>query len=394
MKVIQINATCGVGSTGKICVSLSELMTQYGIENYILYSSGNSSYPLGIKFSDDRYIKLQALKSRIYGNYGFNSKIASSKLIEKLEELSPDIVHLHNIHGHDLNLEIIFNYLRRKKLKMIWTFHDCWSFTGYCPYFTISKCDRWETECNNCPQYRKYSWFIDRSNRLFNKKKELFSGLDLTIITPSRWLADLVKKSFLSEYPVKVINNGIDLNVFRPMKSDFRKKHNLLGKFVILGVAFDWDVRKGLDVFIDIAKNLDEKYVIILVGTDRKIDKLLPSGIISIHRTKNQTELAEIYSSADVFVNPTREENYPTVNMEALACGTPVITFRTGGSPEVIDNTCGVVVECNNNESMVTVIKRVCESGTIADEKCLKKATTFSMNDRFKKYINLYESLR
>lgn len=393
MNIVQINATCGVGSTGKICVGISQLLNQNGIENYILYSTKGNGYPQGIQCSNERYLKIQALKSRAFGNYGFNSQKATCKIISELERIKPDIVHLHNIHGHDCHLEMLFRYFKEKQTKLIWTFHDCWAFTGYCPHFTMAKCDKWQSSCRNCAQWKEYSWFFDRSNAVYEKKKALFSGLDLTIVTPSRWLADLVGQSFFKEYPVKVINNGISLDVFQPMASNFRKKYALESKKIILGVAFDWGKKKGLDVFIDLAKRLDDNYQIVLVGTNDSVDSQLPSNIISIHRTQNQQELAEIYTAADVFVNPTREENYPTVNMEALACGTPVLTFRTGGSPEMLDETCGSVVDCDDVDAMEQEVIRICTDRPYSPEACSQKGKSFEKKERFQAYLAIYRVL-
>lgn len=391
MKIVQINVSCGLGSTGKICTSVSEMLSAEIIENYILYVTGKSSFPYGIKYASDKYIKLQALKSRILGNYGFNSRYATKKLIDELERIKPDIVHLHNLHGHNCNLTMLFSYLKEKKIKLFWTFHDCWAFTAYCPHFVMAKCELWETECHDCPQRKFYSWFLDRSRFLYNKKKEAVQGLDLTIITPSQWLANQVKQSFLKDYSVKVINNGIDLTVFKPIESAFRERNGLAGKKVVLGVASIWGKGKGLDVFIELSKRLPDKYRIVLVGTDDRVDKTISANIISIHRTQNQTELAEIYTAADVFANPTREDTFPTVNMESLACGTPVVTFRTGGSPEILDETCGSVVDCNDIDAMEMEIRRICEEKTYSKEACLERAKSFDMNDRFKDYVDLYK---
>ena len=221
MKLVQVNVTCGSGSTGKICISVSRLLTEEGIENYILYSGAKSDYPLGIKYQENKYTKTQALASRIRGNYGFNSSASTKKLIAELERIKPDIIHLHNLHGHNCNVEMLFNYLKKTNVKLYWTFHDCWTFTGYCPYFDIVECDKWQEGCESCPQRKTFSWFFDKSSKLYQKKKELFSGLDLTIVTPSEWLADLVKKSFFKDYPVRVINNGIDISVFKPTYGNF-----------------------------------------------------------------------------------------------------------------------------------------------------------------------------
>lgn len=391
MKILQINTSCGVGSTGKIAVSISQLLVSKEIENEILYSSTSSGYQHGIKCGKKNLVKLEALKSRILGNYGFNSISETKKIIAEVERFAPDVILLHNIHGHDCNLSLLFSYFKQNHNKLYWTFHDCWAFTGYCTYFTMDKCDKWITGCCKCPQYRLFSWFFDRSSKLYQRKKKLFTGLDLTIITPSQWLADLVKKSFLNRYPIKVINNGIDLSVFKPKTNEFRKRYGISDEtFMLLGVAFGWGKRKGLDVFIELSKRLDEKqFKIVLVGTDDMVDKLLPENIISIHRTQDQNELAEIYSASDLFVNPTREENYPTVNMEAIACGTPVITFNTGGSPEILDEKTGVVVEYDNIDEMERQIIRICTEKVFKKEDCLKRAHYFDKNLRFNEYAEL-----
>ena len=222
----------------------------------------------------------------------------------------------------------------------------------------------------------------------------MFQGLDLTIITPSQWLANLVKYSFLKDYPVKVINNGIDLSVFKPTENSFREKNGLTGKKIVLGVAFGWGVRKGLDAFIELEKRLPDDYQIVLVGTDDNVDKRLPAKIISIHHTQNQKELAEIYTAADVFANPTREENYPTVNMESIACGTPVVTFRTGGSPEILDETCGSAVDCDDVDALEIEIRRICEEKPYSVEACLAWSKNFDKNSRFEEYMKLYKEVK
>lgn len=393
MKIVQINATCGVGSTGKICLAISELLTENSVENYIIHSGSTNRYHLGISCANKQYTRFQAMKSKILGNYGFNSRKATETIIEQLEQINPDIVHLHNIHGHDCNLDILFKYFKQKRTKLIWTFHDCWAFTAYCPHFTFVMCDKWKIRCNNCPQKKKFSLFFDRSMELYEKKRKLFSNLDLTIVTPSKWLANTVKQSFLSNYTVKVIYNGIDLDVFKPVVSNFKKNYGIIdGKYIVLGVAFAWDVRKGLDVFIELYHRLPKnKYQIVLVGTDEKLDKRLPIGIISIHRTQNQMELTEIYNAADVFVNPTREEVLGLVNIEALACATPGVTFNSGGSPECYDDNCGTFVTYNDIDKLENEIIRICTTKPYSREQCVKKAKEFDKAELFKEYIELYE---
>lgn len=392
MKIVQINATCGKGSTGKICVEISKLLADKSIENYIIYSGKQCEYPFGYLCGGTKELKFQALRSHLFGLYGFNSKWLTKRMLNKLDEIKPDVVHLHNIHGHNCHIEMLLDYLREHHIKTFWTFHDCWAFTAYCPHFTLVGCDKWKNGCHNCPQYKDYSFFFDRSARLYEKKKKASEGLDLTIITPSQWLAGLVKQSFFKNYPIKVINNGIDLEIFKPTPSKFREKHEIPNdKYIVLGVAFGWGKRKGLDVFIELSKRLDkEKYQIVLVGTDEKIDNQLPSNIISIHRTQNQKELAEIYTAADVFVNPTREEVFGLVNVEALACGTPGVTFNTGGSPECYDVTCGAVVPFDNVNAMEKEIIRICEDKPFRAADCVEYAKNFDVQKKYSEYLKLY----
>jgi glycosyltransferase involved in cell wall biosynthesis len=290
---------------------------------------------------------------------------------------------------------MLFYYIKESKVKVVWTLHDCWSFTGHCPYFTIAKCDKWKTGCHHCPQPEIYpKMYLDTSKQMYNLKKSWFTGIeDMTIATPSKWLGDLVKESFLKDYPIKVINNGIDLSVFTPRESNFRSRYGLENKKILLGVSFDWGYRKGLDVFIELSKRLDpEKYQIVLVGTNKMVDEQLPGNILSIHGTENQIQLAEIYTAADLFVNPTREEVLGLVNIESLACTTPVLTFRTGGSPECIDSTCGSVVEVDDVDALEKEILRICQDNPYSKEACLERAKNFDMYDRFKEYIKLYEN--
>ena len=393
MKVLQINSVCGKGSTGKICIGISEILNQNGIDNKIFYFSGNSDNPLAERFSTDVYIRFQSLKSHALGNYGFNSRKSTYRLINAVKEYDPDIVHIHNIHGHDVDFEKLLVFLKSRNKKIVYTFHDCWAFTGYCPYFDLVKCEKWRSKCEKCPLKKDFSFFFDKSGKNFERKKKALSGLDMTIVTPSKWLAGLVGQSFLKDYPVEVINNGIDLSVFKPTKGDFRKRYDISDdNFVLLGVAFDWGIRKGLDVFIKLSKSLPENYRIVLVGTNKKIDKLLPKNIISIHRTHNQEELAEIYTAADLFVNPTREEVFGLVNVEALACGTPVLTFNTGGSPEIIDETCGSVVECDDVASLEKEIIKIQANRPFSEKACLSRAQAFDEKSRFQEYVSLYKS--
>lgn len=393
MKVVQINTVCSQGSTGKICVEISKLLLKYNIENYIFFTEGVNTYPYGIQYAGKWYKKIQALKSRVFGNFGFTSETATRRLINKIDEIKPDIIQIHNIHGHDCNLSMLFGYIRAHHIKVIWSLHDCWVLTGYCTHFTLVGCSKWETHCRECVQKKNYSWFFDNSSKNFDKKKKMLQGVDVTFVVPSHWLEGLLKRSYLKNYPVMLITNGLDLSVFSPVDSRFREKYHLNSKYVILGVAFSWGVKKGLDVFIELANRLNDDYKVVLVGTDDVVDKQLPQNILSVHKTNNQKELAEIYSAADVFVNPTREETFGMTNIEALACGTPVITFDMGGSPETIDETCGGVVPAENVEALLNQIQGCCEHKWYTVEACIKHAALFESATSFQKYIDLYRKV-
>ena len=385
MKVVQINAVCGVGSTGTIALDLGELMTENNIENYILYTCRNSNHPLGIKYSTTFYRRINAVLAKVFGNYGFNSYLSTFKLIRLLKKIEPDIVHLHNIHSHDFNLSIIFKYLKKTGVRVIWTFHDCWAFTGYCMHFDNIGCTKWQTQCKNCPQRKQYSWFFDRSEWLYSKKKELFTALDdMTIVSPSRWLAELTEHSFLNKYPIKVVYNGIDLDVFKPVESDFREKHGLTDKKIVLGIP------KGkLGGFIELSKILDDDYKLVLVGLKDKDFETLPDNVIGLGYQPH-SELAKIFTACDVYVNTTLEDTFPTVNLEALACGTPVVTFNTGGSPEAIDEKTGISVEKGDINAVYEAVKEICK-GPDRSAACIERANRlYNKHERFQEYIDLY----
>lgn len=397
MRVLQINSVCGIGSTGRIATEIDKILKEQGHESYIAYGRDfpkNCDTSIRIGNKVDNYT--HAILTRLFDRHGFGSKKATKKFIEEIDTLNPDVIHLHNIHGYYINIELLFDYLKKRDKPVVWTLHDCWAFTGHCAYFDYVGCNKWKTICYDCPQKQSYpsSIFADNSKDNFAIKKELFTGIgNMTLVAPSKWLANLVRKSFLGGYPIKVINNGIDLEVFKPTESKFRERYNLEDKFIILGVANVWDRRKGFDHFIELSKRIKEDEIIVMVGLKEKQKNKLPNNIIGITRTDSTKELAQIYSAADVFVNPTLEDNFPTTNLESLACGTPVVTFNTGGSPECIDENCGFVVRKGNIDEMLEKIKIVkvkCKLGY--SQKCTERATTFyNKNDRFNNYLCLYD---
>lgn len=396
MKILQINSVCGIGSTGRIATAIHNILVEQGHDSYIAYGRDlpkncNTSIRIGTKYNNYTHIAT----TRIFDKHGFGSMKATRDFIREVEKVNPDVIHLHNIHGYYINVELLFDYLKKADKPVIWTLHDCWPFTGHCAYFDYVDCDKWKTGCFDCQEKHSYpaSKFIDNSLGNYSKKKNIFNGVkNLTIVTPSKWLGSLVKESFLSKYPVEVINNGIDLDVFKPIESNLRKRYDLKNKFVILGVASIWDRRKGFEYFIELSNRLENDEVIVLVGLSEKQKKELPKNIIGITKTNNSKELVEMYSAANVFVNPTLEDNFPTTNLEALACGTPVITFSTGGSVESIDESCGYVVDKGNAAELLERIKKI-KNKSIFPRQCRIRAEKFYREiDRFNQYIKLYLS--
>lgn len=401
MKVLQINTACGRGSTGRIVLNIHKTLLRMGHESYVAYGRPPAiGCPEAIRIGCSLDLYSHVFLTRLLDLHGFGSKHATIKFLKKVEQIDPDIIHLHNVHGYYINIEQLFNYLKESNKPVVWTLHDCWPFTGHCTYFNYVGCEKWKAGCFKCPQKKRYpaSYFLDNSEKNYEMKKQLFTGLKrMIIVTPSRWLANLVKESFLKEYPVEVIPNGIDTNLFKPTPGDFRRRYNLEGKFVILGVANVWEERKGLKYFFEFSKLLREDEIIVLVGLNKKQIEILPKNIIGIPKTNSPVELAQIYSSADVFLNPTLEENYPTVNLEAQACGSYVITFDSGGCRETIleEHVTGEVVERMINLcSMRTLIDRIREK-TSLDTRARKilDREKLSFHRPLEAYLNLYKGV-
>lgn len=398
MRILQINTVYGSGSTGKIAMDIHDLCSAHNIECVCGYRSlikENASIPYSIIISGKIDSRVHGFLARYTMLKGCFSYFTTKRFIKKIKAYNPDLIHLHNLHGSYVNIPLLFNYIKKHRIPVVWTLHDCWAFTAICSHFVTAKCDKWKTGCHNCAQRKRFSSApIDLTKSVWKIKKKWFQGVsNLTVVTPSHWLGDLVQNSFLKDYTVKTIYNGIDLDVFQYTESDFRSRYALENRKIVLGVAFDWGYSKGLDMFVELSERLDEQYQIVLVGTNEKVDRELPENIISIHRVSNQRELSAIYSVADVFVNPTREEVLGLVNIEALACGTPVVTFPTGGSPECIDQSCGVVVETDNSLMLEKEIIRICQNEPFSRESCRRRAMLFDKAERIEEYIQLYRSV-
>ena len=401
-KLLQINVVVNWGSTGRIAEEIGQLAMTHGWESYIAYGRGKpKSKSKLIRIGSDWDMYLHGVESRLLDNHGLASRMATHRLIKQIEMIAPDIIHLHNIHGYFLNYKILFAYLSQSRIPVIWTLHDCWAFTGHCSYFTYVNCTKWVEGCFSCSQIKTYpcSLFRDRSRKNYQDKKQTFTILSDAVIVPvSDWLMKLVKQSFLKNYPIQRIYNGVDLKAFMCLQESINMK-NLLGnsfEYMLLGVASVWNSRKGLSDFISLRKRLSDKYMIVLIGLNKEQIEKLPKGIIGISRTNSVKELAKYYSAADVFVNPTWEDNFPTTNLEALACGTPVITYRTGGSIEAIDEYTGIIVEPGDIQMLSNAVEQICEKKRVlfTREQCRRRAVDlYDKNERYWEYLSLYDSL-
>lgn len=390
MRVIQINTTYDIGSTGRIVSGIDKGLINAGIESYVAYGYCNLQDYHHYKIINQLDSYCHNLRSRLMDGQGLFSTSKTKKLIEYINSINPEVIHLHNLHGNYLNYEILFKYLKKKDFKIVWTLHDCWPFTGHCAYFDMVGCDKWKTECYNCIQTKSYppSIFIDNSKRNYRLKKQLFSsfGDRLTLVPVSEWLSGLIKDSFFKDTRVVTIRNGINLE-------NFRKYEIQNSNLYILGVAAPWDKRKGLSDFMKLRNILDSSIEIVLVGLTTQQIKNLPSGIIGLERTNSVEELAKLYSGALAFVNTTYEDNYPTVNLESIACGTPVLTYKTGGSPESVNDRCGIVIAQGDIKGLNMAISEI--TNKKFDRSSLRSFAeeNFNENDCFKSYLKLYQQL-
>ena len=405
-RLLQINPVVRVStSTGRIMQEIGELAMRNGWESYVAYSKGRDgvrtcashTIPVGNKW--DTW--MHGLETRLLDRHGLASVSATYDFIKQLKEISPDIVHIHNIHGYFLNYPILFEYLSKSGIPVVWTVHDCWLYTGHCYYYSYIQCNKWKNGCGDCPQKRKFpaSWWLDRSARNYQDKQEAFTSMPygkLTIVPVSDWIRGEMSRSFLKGYPFRVIHNGIDTEVFTVYGAEeVKRKYGWQGKHVLLGVASIWSEEKGLPDFIKLAQRLREDEVIVLVGVTEEQKSQLPQNVYGIRRTENIQELAKLYSAADVFVNPTWQDNYPTVNMEAIACGTPVVTYRTGGSVEAITEDTGFIVEQGDVKGLLDSVRVIEQYGKhYYADRCRKYAlANFRKEDRYADYLNLYEEL-
>ncbi len=400
IKILQVNSVANTGSTGRIAGEIGQLAIDNGWESHIAYGrkarpSKSELIRIGCKLD----VNLHVFQTRIFDRHGFGSKRATRNFVANIKKINPDIIHLHNIHGYYLNVEVLFNYLKQAGKPIVWTLHDCWAFTGHCSHFDGANCLKWQTKCFDCPSKKKYpkSWFFDNSKNNYSRKKELFTGVDnLAIVTPSNWLATQVKNSFLQEYSLKVINNGVDLNVFRPENNrDQLENHPLINKPYVIGVASVWTHSKGLYDFIKLRKLLPPELQIVLVGLNKKQIQELPPEIIGIKRTENVSELAELYREAELTLNLSAEESFGLTTVEGFASGTPGIVYNSTASPELITPDTGFVVEKGSFQELVNAINTIKANGkkhyVLACRNRAEKL--YNKDDRYSDYIKLYKAV-
>ncbi|MBR5912355.1 MAG: glycosyltransferase [Bacteroidales bacterium] len=392
--VLQINSCANWGSTGKIAEQINQAAAHRGWKTYLAYGREvNPSQSELIHVGNKASQAIALAEARLFDNDGLSNRRATQRLVKTIMAIKPDIIHLHNLHGYYINYRILFEYLNTTNIPVVWTLHDCWTFTGHCAHFVEVDCGKWINGCERCPLKKSYptSWGFDRSSRNFQLKKQSFaSNKNLHLIAVSQWLAGFVKHSFFHNVDLRVINNGIDLNVFKPTKFEKKKK------FRILGVSSVWTRSKGLfDVFRLRELLNEDEFEIMLVGLSDEQIKSLPQGVMGIARTNSVEELVDYYSSADVFVNPTYGDTFPTTNLEALACGTPVITYRTGGSPESVGVETGMIVEQGDVSAIVDAVKTVQSLGkTHFANACRNRAEQlYNREERYNEYVELYEKL-
>ena len=405
-KLLQINPTLRIStSTGRIMQEIGELALQNGWESYIAYGKGRD----GIKPCRSQIIPVgnrwstlwHGAQTRLFDNHGLASTQATKIFVKRIEEIAPDVIHIHNIHGYFLNYKVLFDYLSKCDIPVVWTVHDCWLYTGHCYYYSYVGCGKWQTGCNHCPQQRKFpaSLLMDRSARNYADKKVAFTSMpkDKFVIVPvSDWIREEMRHSFLSEYNFRVIHNGINTDVFHVCDTrESVSRYGLAGKHILLGVASIWSKEKGLDDFIEMASLLKDDEKIVLVGVKPEEQKLLPPNILGISRTGNVHELAELYSMADAFINPTWQDNYPTVNLEAISCGTPVVTYRTGGSVEAVTEQTGFIVKQGDYKGLLEAARAIRRLGKSHYQPlCREYALAhFNKEDRYADYFRLYDEL-
>lgn len=381
-KILYINTVCGFSSTGKITADLAR-SNEY--ESLVCFGrkkdfEGVESY----KFANILDNCIGALSTILFDNNLNICSLATKRLIKKIQEFNPDIIHLHNLHGYYLNVDMLFKFLKNYNKPVVWTLHDCWSITGYCPHFDMAGCDKYKTKCSNCQYCFSYPFSIFKQNvkKDYEKKKELFNSIDnLTIVTPSSWLKERVQESFIKNCRIEVINNGISI-----IEHDYMKNE----KFSVIAVSSYWTKEKGKEELKKIIPLIDDDIKITVVGDLKDKDPVFNRCNL-IKRTTNYYELFEEYGKAHILINPTLQEVFGLVNVEAQSCGTAVVTYKTGGSVETINEKTGVVVEKGDYRKMAKVINELKTNYLFNNKDLILNAKKFSKENMLKNYLDLYK---
>ena len=399
-KLLQISIEVNSGSVGRIAEQIGETAMANGWQSYITYARNHlPSKSTTVRIGNMVDVYWHGVMTRLFDTHCLHSTLATRRLVKQIKEIAPDVIMLHHIHGYFLNMKVLFEYLASIETPVVWVFHDCWSMTGHCAHFEWVECDRWKSGCYDCPQKGGYpaSALFDRSRKNYVEKRKLFTSVkNMTIVPVSNWLGNIVKESFLSNCNVEVIHNGIDISIFKPLQSDIKERYGISDKKVVLGVASPWSQRKGFDDFLKLYAQLpSNEFQIVMVGLSEQHQQQLPEGILGFSRTESVEELAKWYSAADVFFNPTYEDTYPTTNLEAISCGTPVVTYQTGGSPESLAVKTGRVVEKGNIAGAVQAIYDLCAKDRETMRVCCRDYAVehFDKRNCFDSYMKLYEKL-
>ena len=396
MKIFELNTYCGSGSTGRIAMDIADCAAHENSQTLIGFATGAvppeaEVYALRVGGRAGR--KWHGLIRKLLDMEGYGSIRATRKLIAFLRLYQPDVIQLHNLHGCYLNHRLLFQYLKRANVPVFWTLHDCWPFTGHCAYFDFAGCDRWKTECHDCPQQRSYPVCIglDGSRRNYRRRQKLFSDLPtLTLVAPCRWMQGLLADSFLSKTPSRLVYNGVNRAIFYPRESDLRERYGLTEGYLALAVASEWEARKGYAFLPALADLLGPACRLAVLGLTEAQIAALPKTILGLPKTASTEELAQWYSAADCLMNPTLEDNMPLVNLEALACGTPVAVFETGGCPECVSSECGAVAPKGDVATLAAETLRLCRQKPAMREACLRQAEQFDSPATAQAYLALY----
>ena len=398
-RLLIINVALNWGSTGKIVEGIGTLVQKQGWEVVVAHGARykNLSSLLSIQVSSKVGEWVHFVESSLFDAQGLGSRCDTKRFLKELDDIKPDLVHIHNIHGCFINYPLLFNYLKEHNIPVVWTLHDCWAMTGHCTHFMLTNCVKWQTGCNHCPQKRTFpkTYMLDRSEQNYSLKKSLFTSMPVMhITTVSNWLKGIAEASYLKKYPVTVVPNGIKTDVFVLEPSTIKEQYGLQGKKLLLAVAIGLDERKGLYDYIKLAEKLPEQYQLMLVGLTEEEQKALPKRIIGVKRTNGAKELAAYYSAADALLSLSYEETFGLTIAEAMACGTPAIVYDNTAQPELITPETGKVVPTGDVDAVLSAIEEVCskpkDSYSIA---CRKHSLAYDEKVTYQKYLDIYTAI-